>query len=46
MNIDFTFACELFNIDRLSEFQKDAVRALLRGRDEFLSVKTGSGKSC
>ena len=35
----------MFLIERLEAFKDNTLKALLKGRDEYLSVKTGSGKS-
>ncbi|XP_045162072.2 probable ATP-dependent DNA helicase RecS [Mercenaria mercenaria] len=43
--IDYEMICAKFNIDELKEFQKDTISNLVKGRDVFLSVKTGGGKS-
>ncbi|KAI8479688.1 hypothetical protein Bbelb_425880 [Branchiostoma belcheri] len=36
---------DLFGVERLREHQQSMLRALLDGRDVFLSVRTGGGKS-
>ncbi|KAI8496127.1 hypothetical protein Bbelb_259680 [Branchiostoma belcheri] len=36
---------DLFGVERLREHQQSTLRALLDGRDVFLSVRTGGGKS-
>ena len=37
--------CEKFKISSLQPYQRDVLKALLHGRDVFVSKKTGSGKS-
>ena len=37
--------CELFKIDSLTQNQKDAIEALMQGKDVFVGTRTGSGKS-
>lgn len=36
---------EVFHLNELKNFQKESLAALLKGRDVFLSIKTGGGKS-
>ena len=37
--------CKLFKIDSFKDYQRNAVKSLLEGKDCFVSQPTGSGKS-
>lgn len=41
----FQNMCKRFSLDALKLFQEVTITQLLKGRDSFLSVKTGGGKS-
>ncbi|XP_052678559.1 uncharacterized protein LOC128159483 [Crassostrea angulata] len=41
----FQNVCKRFSLDALKPFQEETITQLLKGRDSFLSVKTGGGKS-
>ena len=43
--INMNVVYDKFKIERLEAFQDNTLKALLKGRDVYLSVKTGSGKS-
>jgi len=43
--INFDKVKQIFNVDDLEPFQKRAIANLMEGRDVFVSVKTGAGKS-
>ena len=37
--------CSVFDIDKLADFQEKAILNISKGKDTYLSCKTGSGKS-
>ncbi len=43
--VDFDRVCEKFGIEKLSSTQKSVLGHLTAGKDVFMSIKTGGGKS-
>ena len=45
MDDEFAVVRSKFNLEALKPFQEETIRELLKGRDSFVSIKTGGGKS-